>query len=52
MTHILHRSLRGQFPVAVAARGMTITDSDGKEYIDASAGAAVSCRREPVRGGT
>ena len=43
MTHILHRSLRGQFPVAVAARGMTITDSDGKEYIDASAGAAVSC---------
>ena len=43
MTHILHRSLRGQFPVAVAARGMTITDRDGKEYIDASGGAAVSC---------
>ena len=43
MTHILHRSLRGQFPVAIAAMGMTITDRDGKEYIDASAGAAVSC---------
>lgn len=43
MTHILHRSLRGQFPVAVAAKGMTITDRDGKAYIDASGGAAVSC---------
>jgi adenosylmethionine-8-amino-7-oxononanoate aminotransferase len=43
MTHILHRSLRGQFPVAVAAKGMIITDRDGKDYIDASGGAAVSC---------
>lgn len=43
MTHILHRSLRGQFPVAVSAKGMTITDREGKAYIDASAGAAVSC---------
>jgi adenosylmethionine-8-amino-7-oxononanoate aminotransferase len=43
MTHILHRSLRGQFPVAVAAKGMVITDRDGKDYIDASGGAAVSC---------
>ena len=43
MTHILHRSLRAQFPTAVSARGLTITDRDGKEYIDASGGAAVSC---------
>ena len=43
MTHILHRSLRGQMPLAVSARGVTITDRDGKQYIDASGGAAVSC---------
>jgi adenosylmethionine-8-amino-7-oxononanoate aminotransferase len=43
MSRILHRSLRGRFPVAVSARGVTITDRDGKEYIDASGGAAVSC---------
>ena len=43
MSHILHRSLRGQFPAAAAARGMIITDRDGKDYIDASGGAAVSC---------
>ncbi len=43
MSHILHRSLKAQYPVAVSARGITITDSDGKAYIDASGGAAVSC---------
>jgi adenosylmethionine-8-amino-7-oxononanoate aminotransferase len=30
-------------PVAVSAHGITITDSEGREYIDASGGAAVSC---------
>jgi len=43
MSHIIHRSLRGQFPMAVSAQGVTITDRDGKAYIDASGGAAVSC---------
>lgn len=43
MTHILHRQLRGTFPLAVSARGIYVTDSTGKEYIDASGGAAVSC---------
>jgi adenosylmethionine-8-amino-7-oxononanoate aminotransferase len=43
MSRIIHRSLRGALPVAVSGRGMTLTDSDGKEYIDASGGAAVSC---------
>jgi adenosylmethionine-8-amino-7-oxononanoate aminotransferase len=43
MSRILHRSLRGTLPVAVSAKGITITDSDGKAYIDASGGAAVSC---------
>ena len=43
MTHILHRQLRGTLPVAVAGRGIEIVDRDGRAYIDASGGAAVSC---------
>lgn len=43
MSHILHRQLRGTLPLAVSGRGIRITDSQGKEYIDASGGAAVSC---------
>jgi len=43
MTHILHRQIRHTLPVAVSAQGMHITDSQGREYIDASGGAAVSC---------
>src|SRR5437868_9092646 len=43
MNRIIHRSLRAQLPFAVAARGITITDRDGKTYLDASGGAAVSC---------
>src|SRR5438093_3997427 len=43
MTHILHRQLRGTLPSAVSGRGIRIIDETGKEYIDASGGAAVSC---------
>jgi adenosylmethionine-8-amino-7-oxononanoate aminotransferase len=43
MTKILHRNLRGTLPVAVSARGITFTDRDGREYLDACGGAAVSC---------
>ena len=43
MTHILHRQLRRTLPIAVPARGCTITDAQGKHYLDASGGAAVSC---------
>ena len=43
MTKIIHRSLRGSVPTAVAGKGVTITDREGKTYIDASGGAAVSC---------
>jgi adenosylmethionine-8-amino-7-oxononanoate aminotransferase len=43
MTKILHRSLRGRPPVAVSGKGVTLTDSEGKAYLDASGGAAVSC---------
>lgn len=43
MSRLLHRSARNTPPVAVAARGVTFTDAQGREYIDASGGAAVSC---------
>jgi adenosylmethionine-8-amino-7-oxononanoate aminotransferase len=43
MTKIIHRSLRATPPIAVAGKGITITDREGKTYIDASGGAAVSC---------
>ena len=43
MTHILHRTLRGSLPFAVSARGLVMTDHEGREYIDACGGAAVSC---------
>lgn len=43
MSKIVHRSLRGTLPFAVSAQGVYITDRDGKRYLDASGGAAVSC---------
>ncbi len=43
MTHILHRTLNRRFPVAVGGEGTTLIDADGKRYLDASGGAAVSC---------
>jgi adenosylmethionine-8-amino-7-oxononanoate aminotransferase len=43
MTHVMHRQLRTVPPVAVAGRGITIVDASGREYLDASGGAAVSC---------
>jgi adenosylmethionine-8-amino-7-oxononanoate aminotransferase len=43
MTHILHRQIRPSLPVAVRGEGVRIIDSEGRDYIDASGGAAVSC---------
>jgi adenosylmethionine-8-amino-7-oxononanoate aminotransferase len=43
MTHILHRTIKHDLPVAVSGQGVTITDAQGRAYIDASGGAAVSC---------
>ncbi len=42
MTHVFHRHLRHTPRLAVAASGMTIRDAEGREYLDASGGAAVS----------
>jgi adenosylmethionine-8-amino-7-oxononanoate aminotransferase len=43
MTHVLHRQIGKDYPVAVRGEGVHIYDSTGKQYIDASGGAAVSC---------
>ncbi|HTB40310.1 MAG TPA: aminotransferase class III-fold pyridoxal phosphate-dependent enzyme, partial [Reyranella sp.] len=43
MTHILHRQIGGNLPVAAGGKGIEIVDATGKRYIDASGGAAVSC---------
>ena len=43
MTRILHRQTGHSYPVAAGAEGVIIYDDSGKEYIDASGGAAVSC---------
>jgi adenosylmethionine-8-amino-7-oxononanoate aminotransferase len=42
MSHIIHRNLRQQPPVAVSAQGMLVRDGAGKTYLDACGGAAVS----------
>src|SRR3984957_18708967 len=43
MTTVFHRAPRAKLPIAVAGDGIEIIDSEGKRYIDASGGAAVSC---------
>src|ERR1700739_3889886 len=43
MTHVMHRSIAHRYPTAVSGRGIFIRDETGKDYIDASGGAAVSC---------
>jgi adenosylmethionine-8-amino-7-oxononanoate aminotransferase len=43
MSRILHRTLRGTLPLAVSAKGLCVRDEKGREYLDASGGAAVSC---------
>ena len=43
MTRILQRNPAINLPVAVRGKGVYLYDSDGRGYIDASGGAAVSC---------
>jgi adenosylmethionine-8-amino-7-oxononanoate aminotransferase len=43
MTRILHRNANAAMPVAVGGKGVELFDTNGKRYIDASGGAAVSC---------
>jgi adenosylmethionine-8-amino-7-oxononanoate aminotransferase len=43
MTHILHRQTGQSYRIAAGGKGVYLRDNAGKEYIDASSGAAVSC---------
>jgi adenosylmethionine-8-amino-7-oxononanoate aminotransferase len=42
-THVFHRHLHQTPPAAVSGDGVVLRDADGREYIDGSGGAAVSC---------
>jgi adenosylmethionine-8-amino-7-oxononanoate aminotransferase len=41
--HVFHRSTHARPPIAVRGEGIYLIDADGKRYIDACGGAAVSC---------
>jgi hypothetical protein len=43
MSHVFHRMPKQTYPCAVAGEGPYIIDSEGRRYLDASGGAAVSC---------
>ncbi|MCC5969030.1 MAG: aspartate aminotransferase family protein [Pararhodobacter sp.] len=43
MTHLLHRTIHTDLPVVASGHGSYLTDSEGRSYLDASGGAAVSC---------
>ena len=43
MTHTFPRRIHLKLPVAAGGDGVHVIDTDGKRYIDASGGAAVSC---------
>ncbi|HLJ72200.1 MAG TPA: aspartate aminotransferase family protein [Roseiarcus sp.] len=42
-SRVLHRSLRGDLPIAARGEGVRLYDTRGREYLDACGGAAVSC---------
>ena len=42
-SHVFHRQLQRTPPIAVNGQGVYLTDAQGKTYLDASGGAAVSC---------
>ena len=43
MTNIFQRQIGVRMPMADRGEGIYVIDSDGKRYLDASCGAAVSC---------
>lgn len=43
MTRVFHRNPHETYPVAVRGEGAYLIDREGKRYLDASGGAAVSC---------
>lgn len=43
MTHLLHRQIHHHYPQAITGHGVHLLDAEGRRYLDASGGAAVSC---------
>src|SRR3546814_8587525 len=43
MTHVFHRNPKATLNMAMHGQGIELTNQDGKNYIDASGGAAVCC---------
>ena len=43
MSHVLHRNLNQDYPIAAKGDGPYIVDREGRRYLDASGGAGVSC---------
>jgi hypothetical protein len=43
MSNVFHRNPRAALPLAVAGEGVYLIDAQGRRYLDASGGAAVSC---------
>ncbi len=43
MDHVFHRFPSNPLPTVARGAGMYVYDTDGKEYLDACGGAAVSC---------
>ena len=41
--HVFHRSTGARPPIAVRGEGIAIFDADGRQFVDACGGAAVSC---------
>jgi adenosylmethionine-8-amino-7-oxononanoate aminotransferase len=41
--HVFHRSTAANLPVAVRGEGIFLVDAEGRRYVDACGGAAVSC---------
>lgn len=42
-TRVFHRALKGSLPRIAGGEGVTLIDSEGRSYLDACGGAAVSC---------
>ncbi len=43
MNHVFHRNPKHEYPVAAGGEGPYVIDRNGKRYLDACGGAAVSC---------
>ena len=43
MSHVFPRHTKANAPVAVSGKGVYLTDINGRQFLDASGGAAVSC---------